>query len=203
MYTLKQYIPFLGILALIVFGSLAVLQQSMVGPGYTPVSVVTFLAHPFKYITEAKKRLPEFSFTPVDQLLNREKIAVECQPKCVIVLNGLRRVDAVAADNDPDEIATEVGVVVWDEARQLVIYEVYPSDANKERHKLVVRDYNQDWSFGNLHWIEGRVPAGRLQLVGYDQANGYMLIEHINESGTVFRTSQFSVTDPILFTQAE
>lgn len=200
---LKQYIPFLGILALIVLGSLAVLQQSIVGPGFTSISFVTFATHPLKYLTEARKRSPEFSFTPVDQLANTEKITVDCQPKCVISLDNLRSVDAVAADNNPDEVATEVGVVIWDEIRQLVLYEVYPSDANKERHKFVVRDYNQDWSFGNLHWIEGRVPAGRLRLVGYDQTNGYILVEHIDNSGTVFRTSQFSVTDPILFTQAQ
>lgn len=102
--------------------------------------------------------------------------------------------------NEPDEIAPELGGVVWDEQRNLVIYEVFPSEASQEKRRVIVWDYTKDWSFGNLQRVTLNLPEEKLQWTDYDATNGYLQFSHRNtQSGEQTRISKLSATAPILF----
>lgn len=234
MHTLRQYIPYIGILALIIFAVVVVFYQSLVDTNFQRISLGSFLTNPGYYYSQAKKDVPKFTFTPVASQPNNDRIEKHCENNgCLIVLrygdetiseemihehfsNGTKPVHvadpasgkpiawvvpAISAD-EPGEIASDIGAVVWDAVRSIVIYEVFPQEEIKQRRRVIVWDYTQDWSFGNLQRVNTNLPAELITWTDYDQTNGYLQFAHFDrETGEQVRTSQLSATRPVLYSE--
>lgn len=138
--------------------------------------------------TEATINLNELMLTLTEPL----RIAGESNDSFALLLPAQR-------SSDPKDLTPEIGTVIWDETRQLIIYQALSTN-NDSFNRLFIRDYTKSWSFGLLHWVDMQLPDTHLVVTGYDQANGYLLFEHVNDAtNTVERESVFSVTDPKLY----
>ncbi len=232
MRTLKQYIPYIGILALVSFVAIAVFYQSLVDEQYQRIPLKSFLANPGYYYSQAIKEVPEFNFVAVGSSFNANRIEKRCENnQCLIVLrhgdralseeevqsefvDGNRPLHVTDATtgapvawiippitaNEPGEIASELGSIVWDEQRSLVIYEVFPSEELQEKRRVIVWDYTKDWSFGNIQRITLNLPGEKIEWTDYDHTNGYLQFSHVEtQTGEQTRISKLSATAPILF----
>lgn len=205
-----------------------IVLQSVVHENYQKITVKDFVGNPAKYFQSMYKSNPALAILPIHEQPNSSRIIKHCiETGCYIfLLYDDRDLDFadILLPEDPAQftddsgstigwiipaytsrgtkaMAAKLGEVVWDERRNIIIYEAAEEEL-KEPDKLFVWQFTQDWSFGLLHWLELNLPASTLQLVGYDDQSGYMAFDHYKEGNAEpFRTSYYSVLDPVLITE--